>query len=386
LRKLILALVLCLSLVGPNVAGAAAPYPIDVILPITGPGAFVGVTQQKSLTVLQDVINKQGGIHGRPVTFVFHDDGTSPQLALQLSTQLTANKATVVLGSALGPMCKAVQPTFSAGTVNYCLSPVITPAPDGFVFSASASGRDFVRASIRYFRMRGWKRIASLNTTDASGSIADGDIAFALKEPENRDVTLVAAEHFNPSDTTVTAQVARIKSANPQAIIVWTPGTPFGTALHGLQDIGLDVPVMTSSANMVIGQLKSLATIMPKDLFFQGVPFIEGVPHDKPSAPLQTFSAAIKAAGMQQDFQSGIAWDPAMIVVDALRALRPDATAADLHAYLEKLHGYVGISGTYDFRGGNQRGLTIDDVVITRWDEAKATIATVAMHGGIPLK
>jgi branched-chain amino acid transport system substrate-binding protein len=283
-------------------------------------------------------------------------------------------------------MCKAIQPTFASGTVNYCLSPVITPEPDGTVFSASVSGRDFVRASIRYFRLRGWKRIASLNTTDASGSIADGDIAAALKDPENRDVSLVAAEHFNPGDTSVTAQVAKIKSAGPQAIIVWTPGTPFGTALHGLQDVGLDVPVMTSSANMVVGQLKSYASIVPKDLFFQGVPFIEGVPQTKPSPALQAFSSAIAAAGMQQDFQSGIAWDPAMIVVDALRKLGPGATASQLHAYLENLHGYVGISGTYDFRGGNQRGLTIDDVVITRWDQANAKVTTVAMHGGVPLK
>jgi branched-chain amino acid transport system substrate-binding protein len=386
MRHFLSAAALCLALIAPAAASAPDPYPIDVILPITGPGAFVGVTQQKSLTVLQNLVNKEGGIHGRPVSFVFHDDGTSPQLALQLATQLIAHKSTVVLGSSLGPMCKAIQPTFSAGTVNYCLSPVITPEPTGFVFSASVSGRDFVRASIRYFRLRGWKRIASLNTTDASGAIADGDIAAALKEPENHDMTLVDAEHFNPTDTSVTAQVAKIKAANPQAIIVWTPGTPFGTALHGLQDVGLDVPVMTSSANMVVGQLKSYASIMPKDLFFQGVGFIEGVPHDKPSPQLQAFSAAIKAAGMQQDFQSGIAWDPAMIVVDALRALGPNATASQLHSYLENLHGYVGISGTYDFRGGNQRGLTLDDVVITRWDDAKATITTVATRGGIPLK
>jgi branched-chain amino acid transport system substrate-binding protein len=386
MRHLLVAIVLCLALVQPTIASVATPYPIDVILPITGPGAFVGTTQQKSLVVLESLVNKQGGIGGRPVDFVFHDDGTSPQLALQLATQLVANKSIVVLGSSLGPMCKAIQPTFASGTVNYCLSPVITPEPAGTVFSASVSGRDFVRASIRYFRLRGWKRIASLNTTDASGAIADGDIAAALKEPENHDVSLVAAEHFNPADTSVTAQVAKIKAAGPQAIIVWTPGTPFGTALHGLADVGLDVPVMTSSANMVVGQLKTYASIMPKELFFQGVPFIEGVPHDKLSAPLQAFSAAIAAAGMQQDFQSGIAWDPAMIVVDALRKLGPEATANQLHAYLENLHDYVGISGTYDFRGGNQRGLTIDDVVITRWDPSSAKITTVAMHGGVPLK
>jgi branched-chain amino acid transport system substrate-binding protein len=370
----------------PLLASAAGdPYDIDVIIPITGPGAFVGTTHQKELTALEDVVNKDGGIQGRPVHFVFHDDQTNPQVSLQLANQIIAKKPVVVLGSSLGALCRATIALYAAGPVDYCFSPVIAPEKGGYVFSASVSGADLIRASLRYFRGRGWKKFATLNTTDASGQIGDSDIANALKLPENKDMTLVDAEHFNPTDTSVTAQVSKIKAAGPQALIVWSPGTPFGTALHGIQDVGLDLPIMTTSANMIVNQIKSYAAFLPKEVYFQGVAYIAGLPpHVKDQRPLQVFSAAMKANGIPQDFQSGIAWDPAMIVIDALRKLGPTATTAQLLDYIEKLHNYAGIAGTYDFTDGNQRGLTVDDTLIMKWDPEKNDFVASSKYGGLP--
>jgi branched-chain amino acid transport system substrate-binding protein len=369
----------------PTAARAADPYEIDVIIPTTGVFAFIGNTHQKELTALQDAVNKDGGIQGRPLKFAFFDDQSSPTVSLQLANQLIAKKPAVILGSSLGALCKVTIPLYTTGPVDYCFSPVIAPPPNGYVFSASVSGTDLIRASIRYFRGRGWTKFATLNTTDASGQIADADIANALKLPENKDMQLVVAEHFNATDTGVTAQVSKIKAAGPQAIIVWAPGTPFGTALHGINDVGLDIPVMTTSANMIVNQMKSYAGFMPKDVYFQGVQYIAGIPpHVKDTKPLQAFTAAIKAAGIPQDFQSGIAWDPAMIVVDALRKLGPNASASDLHDYLEKLHDYTGIAGVYDFRDGNQRGLTVEDTLIMRWDPEKTDFLSVSKYGGLP--
>ena len=52
-------------------AGAAAaqdqPYEIDAILPLTGPVAFLGKGEASALAVVQDFVNKRGGIRGRPV-------------------------------------------------------------------------------------------------------------------------------------------------------------------------------------------------------------------------------------------------------------------------------------------------------------------------------
>jgi branched-chain amino acid transport system substrate-binding protein len=380
-----LAAALGLAAVPPGVraaAAAGAPYDIDVIIPLTGAGAFTAASQQKALLALERSVNADGGIDGRPVHFTFFDDQSNPQTSVQLANEVLEKKPAVVLGSSLGALCNAMLPLFASGPVAYCFSPVISPPPGGYVFSANVSGADLIVASIRYMRQRGWKRFATLNTTDASGQIADREIANALKLPENSDLVLVANEHFNPTDTSVSAQVTKIKAAGPQALIVWSPGTPFGTALHAIQDVGLDVPVMTTSANMIVDQMKSYRGYLPKEVYFQGVRYVAGVPDVANIKPLQIFTAAMKAAGIPQDFQAGIAWDPAMIVIDGLRKLGPTASAAALHTYIEGLTNYVGITGTYNFSDGKQRGLTLDDLLIMRWDNDTSAFVAVGKLGG----
>ena len=366
-------------------AHAADPYNIDVILPITGTFAFVGTTHQKELTVLEGIVNKQGGIQGRPVKFVFHDDTSNPATSLQIANQVMATKPAVVLGSSLGALCQATTPLFlEKGPVNYCFSPVIPTTKGSYVFSASVSGRDLILATIRYFRGKGWKKIATLNTTDASGQIGDRDIASIMALPEFKDMTMLATEHFSAADTSVTAQLSKIKSLNPQALIIWAPGTAFGTALHAVSDLGMDIPVATTSANMIIAQMKTYNSFVPKTVLFQGVPYIAGAAH-KDSPAMATYAAGMKEAGMPQDFQTGMAWDPAMVVIDALRKVGPNATAEQLHNYIENLHGYTGITGTYDFRDGSQRGVGVESTMIMSWDPAKLDFVTVSKPGGNPL-
>jgi branched-chain amino acid transport system substrate-binding protein len=370
----------------PALATAAAdPYNIDVVLPITGTFAFVGTTHQKELTVLESMVNKQGGIKGRPVHFVFHDDTSNPEASLQIHNQILAKHPAVVLGSSLGALCQATTPLYlSNGPVNYCFSPVIPTTKGSYVFSASVGGRDLILATIRYFHGKGWKKIATLNTTDASGQIGDRDIASVMAMPEFKDMTLLATEHFSAADTSVTAQVSKIKALNPQAMIIWAPGTAFGTALHAVSDIGMDVPIATTSANMIIAQMKTYASFVPKTVLFQGVQYVAGAVH-KDSPAMAMYATGMKENGMPQDFQTGMAWDPAMIVIDALRKVGPDATAAQLREYIESLHGYTGITGTYDFRDGSQRGLGVDSALIMRWDPDKLDFVSVSKGGGTPM-
>jgi branched-chain amino acid transport system substrate-binding protein len=366
-------------------ASAADPYDIDVVLPITGTFAFVGTTHQKELQVLEGVVNKEGGIQGRPVHFVFHDDTSNPETSLQIHQAILAKHPAVVLGSSLGALCQATTPLYLAnGPVNYCFSPVIPTTKGSYVFSASVGGRDLILATIRYLYGKGYKRIATLNTTDASGQIGDRDIASVMAQPEFKDMTMLATEHFSATDTSVTAQVSKIKALNPQAMIIWAPGTAFGTALHAVSDLGLNIPIATTSANMIIAQMKSYAAFVPKDVLFQGVGYVAGAAH-KDSPAMALYATAMKDNGMPQDFQTGMAWDPAKLVIDALRKIGPNATAAQLHAYIEDLHGYTGITGTYDFRDGNQRGLGVDSTLIMRWDPDKSDFVSVSKGGGAPL-
>ena len=371
------------SLVLGSVAGAADDKPIDipVIMPLTGGGAFIGTTQQKSMQILEGIVNKDGGVKGRPIKFDFLDDQTSPQVAKQLGSQ-EQTLSPIVFGSSLSAMCKAIAPVYDNGPVNYCLSPAIYPAKGSYVFTASASTKDLIIATIRFFREKGWKNFALLASTDASGQDGVDDSAEALKLPENSGMKLVDVERYNGGDVSATAQVTKIKAANPQAIIVWAPGTPFATGLRALQDVGLTIPVASTSANMIGKQLEQYTNFMPKEMYFPGVTYAAGIAQNAQVKKQQDiYNGAMKAGGVTTDLQTGMTWDAGMIAVAALRKLGPAATGAQIRDFISSQTAFAGILGMYDFAKVPQRGVTVEDVVMMRWTPGSGW-STASSFGG----
>ena len=94
---------------------------------------------------------------------------------------------------------------------------------------------------MRYFRERGWTRIAVITSTDGTGQDVEKQLDGILALPENKSVSFVIREHFNPTDISVSAQMQRIRSSNAQALLTWSTGTPFGTLMHGAHDAGIEL-------------------------------------------------------------------------------------------------------------------------------------------------
>ncbi|HXP93803.1 MAG TPA: ABC transporter substrate-binding protein, partial [Candidatus Binatia bacterium] len=134
------AVLIAIFLMLPASVRAADPYNIDVILPLTGTGTFVGHSQQEAFQAIEAIANRSGGIRGRPVKFVLHDDQSNPQVAVQFMNEVIAHKAPVVLGSASAASCNAMSALLKAdGPVHYCLTPSILPPAGGYVFSTTVS-------------------------------------------------------------------------------------------------------------------------------------------------------------------------------------------------------------------------------------------------------
>jgi branched-chain amino acid transport system substrate-binding protein len=376
----VVALLAAVLLPGSAALAADPPVTIPIILPLTGGGAFVGQTHQKTMQVLEALVNKEGGIKGRPLKFAFLDDQTSPQVAKQLGTQ-EQNKAPIVLGSSLSAMCQAIAPVYESGPVNWCLSPAIFPPKGSYVFSTSVSTKDLLIATVRFFREKGWKKFALIATQDASGQDGVNDVNEAVKLPENNGMQLVDTERYTAADVSATAQITRIKAAGPQALIIWAPGTPFATALRAVQDVGLDVPIVATSANMVAKQLEQYSAFMPKELYFPGVTYAAGIAQNpRVKRQQDQYNAAMKAAGVTTDLQTGMTWDAGLITVDALRKLGPTATGTQIRDYIGNLKDFPGILGVYDFNKVPQRGAGIEDVVMQRWNGSGWT--TSSSFGG----
>jgi branched-chain amino acid transport system substrate-binding protein len=100
----------------------------------------------------------------------------------------------------------------------------------------------------------------------------------------------------------------------------------------------------------------------------------------------EEFYAEFKAAGVDPDVAANLAWGPAMLLTQALRAVGPEATAAQIRDYLASLKGEPGIDGSFDFPATPQRGLDDRNAVVTRWDPAKRAWVVLSAPGGLPLK
>jgi branched-chain amino acid transport system substrate-binding protein len=371
-------------------AMAAEDYEINVVLPLTGGGSFLGKAEQQGLQLAETFVNRDGGIQGRKVKFVFHDDQSRPQTAVQLASQIVASHPAVVIGSAIVAMCNAMAPLMKNGPVMYCLSPGIHPEKGDYVFTSNVSTLDLASSLVTFYRLKGWTKIALITSTDASGQDAERGIKEVLSRPGNKGMTLVANEHFTPTDVSVSAQIEEIRAAQPQALIAWSTGGPIGTVFKGIIQAGLDIPVGTTNGNMTLAQMTQYADFLPKQLF---IPSSEWPKHDASLAldpavekAQAGFFAAYDAAKITPDVAAGLAWDPALLVVDALRKLGPEATAVQVRDYLVKLQGFAGINGVYDFPKIPQRGLDEKDAVVTLWNPAQKAWEVVSKPTGIPLK
>lgn len=385
----LLLIVLAALVAPPRPTVAADPFEINVILPLTGGGAFLGKSEQISLGVAEERINAAGGISGRPVHFVIQDDQTNPQTAVQLLNGVLAKNPAVVMGSTLTAICGAMAPLVKDGPVLWCFSSAYHPGPDGGwgYFSGISSG-DSTAGTVRFTRERGWRRIAVIASNDATGQDNERVFDQALALPENRIESVVAREHFTPTDISVAVQVAHIKSSNAQVVFAMTTGPSFGTILRGLADAGVALPVISSSANETFAQMKAYASFLPKELYFSS--YAAAAPESLPNGPVKraedAYQAAFRAKGVQPDTGTNQAWDAAYIIVGAFQKLGTNATAAQVRAYLDGLHGFAGTNGEYDFRAYPKHGVGANWSGVQKWDPATQTFVGASQPGGEPLK
>jgi branched-chain amino acid transport system substrate-binding protein len=373
--------------------GAALPayaYDINVILPLTGGASFLGKEEQKALQLAEPLINKAGGIQGQPVHFIVYDDGSNPQTGVQLANKAIAAKPAVVLGSSLVGICNAMAPLMQDGPAMYCFSPGIHPPAGSYVFTSSVSTLDLTDAIIRYFRLKGWTKLAFMTSADATGQDAEHGLDEAVARPENKDITVVDRAHFNITDVSVAAQMEHIRAAGPQALIAWTTGTPIATVFKGAIQAGLDIPIATTSGNMTYAQMAQYAAFLPKQLYLPSSQWVqhEGVITLDPAveAAQKVFFDIYNAANAKPDLGATLAWDPTMIVIDALQHLGPNATAQQVRDYIGGLKGFAGINGVYDFPKVPQRGIDVQAAVITLWNPTAQTWQLVSKPTGIPLE
>ncbi|HXP93554.1 MAG TPA: ABC transporter substrate-binding protein [Candidatus Binatia bacterium] len=390
LRRLIPTVVAAASLAAlAPAARAADTYEINTILPLSGSIAFVGSTQLQALKAVEAYVNRTGGIRGRPISFVVADDQSDPKTALLLAQRLIAKNVPVILGPSSPQSCAAIAPLIAQdGPVHYCLANSGHPPTGGYEFLTLFSYESLFAVTLRYVRERGLRQIAYIVSTDAGGQDAERALLAAAELRENKGIQIVARQYFAPGDISAAAQMARIKAANPDVLVAWSTGTPAGTLFRSAHDAGLDVPTITSPGNLNAAFFRQYGSLLPTNLYFAAVPYYAGdvLNNRATKTAIATLTDSLAAVGAKPDMIEISAWDPALLLVDALRKLGPDTSAAKLRAYLVNLNGWVGVNGPFDFRASPQRGLGVNNIVMVRWDTQRNAGVAVSKLGGAPLR
>jgi branched-chain amino acid transport system substrate-binding protein len=386
------ALVLTLLLAGSTVPGTAqtATYTIPVILSQTGAAAAPGSDQLAALQAYEKLVNRTGGIRGQQLHFQVYDDASSPQTAVQLTNTILAAKPAVVIGSTLAPATTAMMPFFKDGPVLYALTPLVFPEKGSWVFATLPLVSHVESVMFRYMRQRGWTKVALLRTNDASGQDNAKAIDAALAEPENKSIAITTTQLFNVQDINIAAQVSAIKFSGAQALFASATGAPFGTVMRSLADAGVDLPLFTGATNIAPAFIERFKQFVPKSGLW--IVFPSYAKRDRPArdplkATIDEFYATLEGAGLQPGAAHAFAWDEAKIVVAALRALGPNASAQAIHDWIEALHDFPGALGMYNFRLGDQHGLDDKSLYIVRYVPTAASGDTqvVSDAGGVPL-
>ncbi|MDA8080488.1 MAG: ABC transporter substrate-binding protein [Actinomycetota bacterium] len=367
---------------------AGKPYIIHAIVSETGSAAFLGSREAKALGKLEGQVNASGGIDGHPVKFDILDNQSSPATSVSLATPLVSSAVPFILNGSVVAVDKAVDDLATAsGPFIYDLSPGAHPAAGSMEFSAGLSTTFMAQTYLTYFKAKGWTNIAAITSTDASGVDGFNQLKATLAKPEFSSFHLLTHQTFDPTAVSVASQLSVIKAAKPQALIIWTTGTPLGTVLNGMSSLAMsNIPTVTTDGNAAYAELTHFGSILPKSFYFPVGPLYlppSDIANAAVRAKVQAFDTAVASAGGHPGVAWGLSWDPAQLLIDAIKSLGINATAPQILNYMQNLHNVPGIFGMYNTSVSDHRGLATSDETLTEWNGSSFT--PVSGPGGTPL-
>jgi ABC-type branched-subunit amino acid transport system substrate-binding protein len=105
-----------------------------------------------------------------------------------------------------------------------------------------------------------------------------------------------------------------------------------------------------------------------------------------PKKPIDDFYAALNGEGVVVPVAThAFAWDPGWLVVTALRSIGTNATAEQIHAYIERQKAFPGVQGMFNFTSNDQHGLDVSGLLVLRSDpNSPGHSLVVSKQGGAP--
>jgi branched-chain amino acid transport system substrate-binding protein len=222
---LVSALVVALALV--MAGGALADVTIGVTISTTGPAASLGIPQKNTIELLPTTIG------GEKINWVVLDDASDTTKAVTNARKLVSeDKVDVIVGSSTTPNSLAMREVAAdSGTPMISLAAsaaIINPTDPKtrWIFKTPQNDALMADAVAVSMKANGVQTLGYIGFADAYG---DGWLAEIKRSAQTAGIKVVAEEKYNRNDPSVTGQVLKLLSANPDAVLIGAAGTPGAT-------------------------------------------------------------------------------------------------------------------------------------------------------------
>ena len=323
-------------------------------------------------------INKAGGVMGRKLVGVNRDDLGSPPKSIQNMTELIDNeKVSAVVGPANSGNALAWLHIPQQRKI-----PVVVPIatgtdvtlryakePQNYLYRVSMVDREQIALLAAYAvkaSKTGKIAIFADSTGYGQGGIKDATEVLAL-----HDVKPVIVEKYGPKDTDMTSQLAKIRDAGADVVIVYGIADGSAHVLRSMEKIAYMPVTLGTWGNLsgllprIAGEKLSehliLAASTTEDTNARTKALGERVRKNFPT--LTTFPCAAQA------------YDSVMLIAAAMK-LANSVDGEKVAAALEQVSGVQGVIKTYNkpFSKTNHEGLNVSDFYLARW------------KGGVPVR
>ncbi|MFZ5448134.1 MAG: ABC transporter substrate-binding protein [Thermodesulfobacteriota bacterium] len=384
LVRVLMAAALLVGMFGGIAAADQQPIKIGAFFALSGPAAPIGTPTKLVAEMAVDQINKSGGINGRPIQLIIGDTESDPAKAATIAKKfIFADKVAAIIGpTSTGEGMQVKKIVEEAGIPIFMTvggdPPIMKETgPFTFIFKSPQRSSTAITRLFTYLKEKKLTKLALMYASDPFGK--DGAMWLEKLAPDY-GITFVAKESFGPKDTDMTAQLTKIKNADPQAIICWTIGPAGAIVAKNKAQLGIKVPLFQCHGQpgpeyIQLAGKASEGDLMPSTKLMAVAELPDNDPQKK---VIQNFIHLYNDVyNYNKQFpintHSGYAWDAITIVADALRKAGTDPKA--LRTAIENTKGYVGISGIYNLTPEDHNGLGPDSMVIIQVKDGKFQMA-----------
>ena len=356
----------CLTLLAVSAAASPAlaedAIKVGALLAVTGPAAFLGSPEVKTLQMLVEEANARGGLGGKKVQLVVKDTGGSPEKAISFARQLIEEeKVFAIIGPSTSGETMAVKNLAEEGKtilLSCAAAEVIVNPVAKHVFNTPQKDRYAVVKIFQHMKKLGVTRIGLLSSNTGFGKAGKEQVERLAPE---YGVQIAVNDVYDKAATDLTAEVTKLKAANVQALVNWSIEPAQAIVIKNARQLGLAIPIFQSHGFGNIQYAKAAGAAAEGVIFpASRVLVAEAVPASHPQkAVLVAYKKAYEGKYSEPASAfGGYAYDALLLLAHAARA--GGADPARTRAALEATHGFVGVSGVFNFSPADHNGLGMD--------------------------